>query len=156
LLPVSSHSQEAVAVVSEIAPEIGRVLLQTLLEELPVMFPLLPSLCPTLAYAPVFGVPLPHVMQLQADKHPALKIPHFIHQGMHASKFFFSFSESTQFRIPQQSIPAQRWEGCARTRNCTRRDSSVSRATPSSPTAPARSSTTVPPLLPFSTAENKK
>jgi hypothetical protein len=71
-------------IVRDVSPELARVLCQTLLEDLPTMFPLLPSMCPSLAYVPIFGLPLPYIMQAQAEKHPALKIPHFIHQGTHA------------------------------------------------------------------------
>lgn len=78
----ASHSIVTAATTKEIAPEMARLLCQTLLEDLPTMFPLLPNMCPSLPYVPMFGLPLPHIMQTQADKHPALKIPHFIHQAL--------------------------------------------------------------------------
>lgn len=78
--PVSQPTVTA-ATTKEITPEMARLLCQTLLEDLPTIFPLLPNMCPSLPYVPMFGLPLPHIMQTQADKHPALKIPHFIQQG---------------------------------------------------------------------------
>jgi hypothetical protein len=47
-------------------------------------------MCPSLAYVPIFGLPLPYIMQAQAEKHPALKIPHFIHQGTNARSLTIS------------------------------------------------------------------
>lgn len=66
---------------TEISQETARVIFQTLLENLMDMFPMLPTLCPSLTASPVFGVPLEEVMQNQATAHPSLGVPYCIQRG---------------------------------------------------------------------------
>jgi len=70
---------------AQVNPETARVLLQSLLEGLPDLFPRFPSICPLLPSAPMFGVPLAQVMQSQSASFPSLKVPFFIDQGASSS-----------------------------------------------------------------------